>query len=105
MEIEQLRNPRTSTSDRRHLLLGAPDAPAAAHRQGDFLDTRWYSKDPGDASPLLGQKQLDYLKQELANEQGYVLICAGMPIRATGNGWMPYRDDYAKFREIIYSAT
>lgn len=66
-----------------------------------FLDTRWYSDKPGDAQPLLGQKQLDYLKQELAGEQGYVLICAGTPIRATGNGWMRYRDDYARFRAII----
>jgi alkaline phosphatase D len=103
MEIEQLRNPAHLDPKIDGIYYSVP----LMHQQqrigkAIFLDTRWYSKDPGDASPLLGQKQLDYLKQELANEQGYVLICAGMPIRATGNGWMRYRDDYAKFREIIY---
>jgi hypothetical protein len=42
------------------------------------------------------------LQKELAREQGLVPICAGTPIRATGNGWMRYRDDYANFRELIY---
>ncbi len=66
-----------------------------------FLDTRWYSKPPGDTSPLLGEEQLAFLKAELENEAGFIVICAGMPIRATGNGWMRYRDDYAKFRALI----
>jgi alkaline phosphatase D len=66
-----------------------------------FLDTRWYSQPPGDESDLLGAAQLKFLEDELKNEDGYVLVCAGMPIRATGNGWMRYRDDYARFRALI----
>lgn len=66
-----------------------------------FLDTRWYSELPGDQSTLLGAEQLAFLEAELHGEDGFVLICAGMPIRATGNGWMRYRDDYARFRALI----
>lgn len=66
-----------------------------------FLDTRWYSQPPADAATLLGDEQLAFLEAELANEEGFVLICAGMPIRATGNGWLRYRDQYKKFRALI----
>ncbi|WP_418129330.1 alkaline phosphatase D family protein [Variovorax sp. 375MFSha3.1] len=102
MQIEQLKNPAHLDPAVDGIYYSIP----LMHQQqrigkAIFLDTRWYSTAPGDSKPLLGQKQLDYLKQELADEQGYVLICAGMPIRATGNGWMRYRDDYARFRAII----
>ncbi|MFM9924818.1 alkaline phosphatase D family protein [Variovorax sp. H27-G14] len=66
-----------------------------------FLDTRWYSEEPGDSHTLLGEDQFQFLQQELQDENGFVVICAGMPIRATGNGWMRYRDEYAKFRALI----
>ena len=66
-----------------------------------FLDTRWYREEPGDKKTLLGPDQFEFLQQELANEQGFVLICAGTPIRATGNGWMRYQDEYARFRQLI----
>jgi phosphodiesterase/alkaline phosphatase D-like protein len=103
MQIEQLQEPvhLDPQTD------GVYYAVALMHQQqrvgkAIFLDTRWYSEEPGDAQPLLGARQLGFLQQELAGEQGLVLICAGTPIRATGNGWMRYRDDYAKFRELIY---
>lgn len=67
-----------------------------------FLDTRWYRDVPGDGNTLLGEDQFKFLEAELKDEDGLVLICAGTPIRATGNGWMRYRDDYARFREITY---
>lgn len=67
-----------------------------------FLDTRWYSQEPGDEKRLLGEAQFKFLEQELQQEQGFVLLCAGMPIRATGNGWMRYRDDYARLRRLMY---
>jgi alkaline phosphatase D len=66
-----------------------------------FLDTRWYSEEPGDQNTLLGEAQFAFLAQELQAENGFILICAGMPIRATGNGWMRYRDEYARFRQLI----
>jgi alkaline phosphatase D len=66
-----------------------------------FLDTRWYRDEPGDQKTLLGAEQFAFLEQELKNEQGFVLICAGTPIRATGNGWMRYQDEYARFRRLI----
>lgn len=67
-----------------------------------FLDTRWYSEEPGDEKTLLGEAQFAFLEKELQEEKGLVLLCAGMPIRATGNGWMRYRDDYARLRQLIY---
>jgi alkaline phosphatase D len=75
----------------------------AGHRIGKaiFLDTRWFRDVPGEKKTLLGEAQFAFLENELKNEQGFVLICAGTPIRATGNGWIPYVDDYARFRRII----
>lgn len=67
-----------------------------------FLDTRWYRDLPGDDHTLLGEDQFKFLEAQLKDEPGFVVICAGTPIRATGNGWMRYRDDYARFRQLIY---
>ncbi|SFQ51429.1 PhoD-like phosphatase [Variovorax sp. OK605] len=67
-----------------------------------FLDTRWNREKPGDHSALIGDKQFDFLAQELANETGFVLICAGTPIRATGDGWMRYSDEYARLRSLTF---
>lgn len=103
MQIEQLQNPVHIDPNVDGVYYAIP----LMHQQqrigkAIFLDTRWYSEEPGDASTLLGAKQLDFLRQELTDEHGFVVICAGTPIRATGNGWMRYRDDCARFREIIY---
>lgn len=66
-----------------------------------FLDTRWYRDVPGDNHDLLGEDQFRFLTRELDEETGLVVLCAGTPIRATGNGWMRYQRDYKRFLKII----
>lgn len=66
-----------------------------------FLDTRSYREKPGDDRDLLGEKQFQFLQQEINHPYPLTLLCAGTPMRATGNGWMRYRRDYERFRKIV----
>lgn len=66
-----------------------------------FLDTRSYRDKPGDNNRLLGDKQFQFLQQEINHSYPLTLICAGTPIRATGDGWMRYLRDYERFLEIV----
>lgn len=66
-----------------------------------FLDTRSYRDLPGKSGRLLGEKQLQFLQQEINHPHPLTILCAGTPIRATGNGWMRYHQDYSRFRDII----
>ncbi|HCB15186.1 MAG TPA: hypothetical protein DEP36_16700 [Gammaproteobacteria bacterium] len=66
-----------------------------------FLDTRSYRDLPGKDGRLLGNAQLQFLKQELDHPYLLTVLCAGTPIRATGNGWLRYAQEYSRFLEII----
>jgi len=66
-----------------------------------FLDTRSYRDDPGDDKALLGDAQFEFLRQEMQHQLPLTIVCAGTPMRATGKGWLQYRNDYRKFMEIV----
>jgi alkaline phosphatase D len=66
-----------------------------------FLDTRSYRNLPGKSGRLLGNEQLEFLKKELNHPHPLTILCAGTPIRATGNGWLRYSEDYSRFLNII----
>lgn len=66
-----------------------------------FLDTRSYRDLPGKSGRLLGNEQLEFLEEELNHTHPLTILCAGTPIRATGNGWLRYSEDYSRFLKII----
>jgi len=66
-----------------------------------FLDTRWYREPAGDNADLLGAEQFEFLRKELDNVPGLIILCAGTPMRGTGKGWVPYRRDYQRFLQLV----
>lgn len=66
-----------------------------------FLDTRSHSQPLGETNDLLGEAQFAWLTDQLANAQGQIIVCAGMPMRATGKGWTRYGRDTQRFIELV----
>ncbi len=66
-----------------------------------FLDTRWNRDAPGDNNDLLGEAQFAFLEDELREETGLTIVCAGSPQRATGKGWAMYRRDWQRFQQLL----
>ena len=67
-----------------------------------LLDNRW------DATPLpvpdpvlMGQRQIDFLADQLHHNKPYTLVCAGLTMTHSGENWSRYTQEFAQFKSLV----
>lgn len=67
-----------------------------------LLDNRWDATPLTAADPvLMGQRQMDYLADQLLHNKPYTLICAGLTMTHSGENWSRYTREFAQFRRLV----
>jgi alkaline phosphatase D len=71
-----------------------------------LLDNRSDATPLGVEHPvLMGEKQMNFLREHLQHDRSYTLICGGLSLTQSAENWSHYSAEYAEFKQLVPGAS
>jgi phosphodiesterase/alkaline phosphatase D-like protein len=71
-----------------------------------FLDNRSEATPLSVANPvLMGEKQMDFLRDQMQHKRHYTLICGGLTLTQSAENWSRYSNEFDQFKQLVASAS